>query len=39
MKIEYPVSVDTIQESHRRNLTCVEQNALQYVAGYVIRKL
>ena len=39
IKLHYPVSVEAGQESHSRPLTHVEQNALRYVAGYVIRKL
>ena len=41
IKMHYPVSCGEGNESElpSRPLTCEEQNALRYVAGYVIRKL
>ena len=39
IKTAYPVRVSVHDESPDRPLTSEEQNALRYVAGYVVRKL
>ena len=39
IKTAYPVRVSVHDESPDRTLTSEEQNALRYVAGYVVRKL
>ena len=39
MKVQYPLADRTATETPERPLTYQEQNALRYVAGYIVRKL